>query len=175
MIRLEYFRHADFAQLMEWISSPQFLIQWGGHTFQFPLDQQQLAAYLSQANTEASDKHIYRVVHEATGKVIGHINLQIDRINNSARVGKVLVGDQSLRGQGIGQRMIEEAVRIAFGDFKVHRVNLGVFAYNHSALACYEKAGFVRDGLLREARKFGDQYWDLWEMSMLENEWAGLQ
>jgi hypothetical protein len=36
---------------------------------------------------------------------------------------------------------------------------------------CYEKAGFIKEGLLRDSRKNGDEYWSLWEMSILENEW----
>jgi hypothetical protein len=36
---------------------------------------------------------------------------------------------------------------------------------------CYEKARFIKEGLLRDSRKNGDEYWSLWEMSILENEW----
>ncbi len=28
-----------------------------------------------------------------------------------------------------------------------------------------------KEGLLREIRKIGDEYWSLWEMSILEDEW----
>ncbi|MFS0883495.1 GNAT family N-acetyltransferase, partial [Metabacillus niabensis] len=43
--------------------------------------------------------------------------------------------------------------------------------FNLSAIACYEKAGFIKEGLLRDSRKNGDEYWSLLEMSILENEW----
>ena len=32
----------------------------------------------------------------------------------------------------------------------MHRVGLGVFDFNDSAIACYERAGFRREGVLRE-------------------------
>jgi RimJ/RimL family protein N-acetyltransferase len=41
-----------------------------------------------------------------------------------------------------------------------------------SAIVCYEKVGFKKEGLLRDSRKNGDEYWSLWEMSILENEFV---
>jgi RimJ/RimL family protein N-acetyltransferase len=67
--------------------------------------------------------------------------------------------------------MIKEILKIAFDELQLHRVSLGVFDFNFSAIACYEKAGFIKEGLLRDSRKNGDEYWSLWEMSILENEW----
>jgi RimJ/RimL family protein N-acetyltransferase len=53
----------------------------------------------------------------------------------------------------------------------LHRISLGVFDFNERAIRCYEKVGFSREGLLRDARRFKDYYWNLIEMSMLEHEW----
>jgi RimJ/RimL family protein N-acetyltransferase len=171
VIKLEHFERTDFKKLIDWIDSPKFLLQWGGQTFCFPLDEQQLENYIKSANTYAIQTLIYRVMHEENDEVIGHISLQIDRINKSARIGKVLIGEKSKRGQGIGQLMIEKVLNIAFEELKLHRVSLGVFSFNLSAIACYEKAGFVKEGLLREARKIDNEFWSLWEMSILDNEW----
>ena len=52
--------------------------------------------------------------------------------------------------------MMMEILKIAFDELQLHRVSLGVFDFNHSAIACYEKVGFVKEGLLRDARKMGD-------------------
>jgi RimJ/RimL family protein N-acetyltransferase len=171
MIKLEPFERADIIQLMEWIDSPTLLFQWGGQTFSFPLNEQQLENYIKDSNTNAVQSLIYRVVHESNHEVIGHINLQIDWINESARIGKVLIGNRSFRGQGIGQLMIRKVLTIAFEELKLHRVSLGVLDFNHSAIACYEKAGFVKEGLTRDKRKMGNEFWSVWEMSILENEW----
>lgn len=104
--------------------------------------------------------------------MIGHISLDnIDKKNKSARLGKVLVGDGSLRGRGIGPVMIEKVLKIAFEELSLHKVSLGVFDFNKSAIACYENVGFVKEGLLRDSRKIKDEYWNLWEMSILEQEW----
>lgn len=167
MIKLEIFKKSDFKQLINWINSEEFLIQWSGNAFTFPLDEQQLEKYIEIANTLA-----FKVVDEETSDVIGHISLgQIDNINKSARIGKVLVGNTKMRGRSIGKHMMKAVLHIAFDELKLHRVTLGVYDFNTSAISCYEKIGFVKEGLLRESKRVGETYWNLWEMSMLEYEW----
>lgn len=172
MIELRDFRRSDFQQLIDWIDTPEFMLQWGGSEFHFPLSEKQLEKYLENANNNHSDKLIYSVVAEETQQVVGHISLgKIDQKNKSARIGRVLVGDKKVRGRGVGEQMMKEVVRISFDELKMHRVSLGVFDFNKPAIACYEKVGFVKEGVLREARKMHDEYWNLVEMSMLETEW----
>lgn len=176
MLELKYFERTDFKQLIDWIDSPRLLLQWGGAAFSYPLTEKQLENYLKNANTHGSDTLIYKVVMIETGEVIGHVSLgRIDRVNESARIGKVLIGNQSARGKGIGQQLIKKVLNVAFGELHLHRVSLGVFDFNLPAIACYEKVGFVKEGLLRESRKFNDEYWNLWEMSILEHEWLGFK
>ncbi|WP_286230122.1 GNAT family N-acetyltransferase [Neobacillus mesonae] len=176
MIELKYFDRSDFKQLIEWIDSPQFMLQWSGPTFEYPLTESQLEKYIENANSENAEAMIYKVIETETGKVIGHISLgRIDRKHKSARIGKVLIGDQSVRGKGIGQQMINGILSIAFDELHLHRVSLGVFDFNTSAITCYEKAGFIKEGLLRDSSKNIDEYWNQWEMSILENEWREMK
>lgn len=167
LIKLEPLKRSDFKQLINWINSEEFLIQWSGNAFTYPLNDQQLEQYIESKNTLA-----FKVIDEDSKEVIGHISLgQIDNINRSARIGKVLVGDTKMRGRSIGKHMMKAVLHIAFEKLKLHRVTLGVYDFNTSAISCYEKIGFVKEGLLRESKKVGETYWNLWEMSMLEYEW----
>ncbi len=54
------------------------------------------------------------------------------------------------RGRGIGARLIDQALTRAFATGFV-RVELSVRADNQRAVQLYEKVGFVREGLLRDA------------------------
>jgi RimJ/RimL family protein N-acetyltransferase len=171
MIELAHFTREDFGTLMQWIPSEAFMIQWAGSSFEFPLHVYQLEQYIKEANQPSSDTFVFKAIEQETGKVVGHLSLKLDRRNDSARIGKVLIGDESIRGRGLGVCLIEAAVELAFCTFRVHRVSLGVFDFNHAAIACYEKLGFQKEGLLRDVRKCGQEYWSLWEMSLLEEEW----
>lgn len=66
--------------------------------------------------------------------------------------------------------MMTAILKIAFNELHLHRVSLGVFDFNHAAMACYEMVGLVKEGLHRDCRRMGNQYWNLWEMNMLEEE-----
>lgn len=172
MIRLELFTSDDFNELISWITSEEFLHQWAGPNFSFPLNKDQLETYIKDANGPNSTKLIYKVVDEETKSTVGHISLgNIDFKNKSARIGRVLVGKSKGRGQGLGQQMLKEIVSIAFQQYNLHRVSLGVFDFNIPAIKCYEKVGFKKEGLLRDYMRFGDKYWSMWEMSMLQKEW----
>lgn len=172
MIELKNFESSDIEQLISWIDSPELLLQWGGPGFDYPLDEKQLNTYIENANYDHAETFVFKVVYQGTGDVIGHISLgKINRKNKSARVGKVLVGSENVRGQGIGHLMLMELLKIAFEELQLHRVSLGVFDFNVSAIRCYEKVGFVKEGFLRDTAKNGDDYWSLWEMSILEEEW----
>jgi len=154
VVKLDLFKRSDFQQLINWIDSENFLIQWSGNAFTYPLDEQQLYSYIERANYENANTLAFKVVEEETKKVIGHISLgQIDYVNKSARIGKVLVGDSNMRGNSIGKQMMKAILHIAFNELKLHRVTLGVFDFNSSAITCYEKIGFVKEGLLRDVKK----------------------
>ena len=172
MLKLETFSEADFHQLINWIPDSSFALQWGGPAFTYPLTVEQLEYYLKDANTVNATKYIFKAVNESTNEVIGHISLgNVDRINESARIGKVLIGQSESRGNGYGTQLMLAALTFAFEELKLHKVTLGVFDFNTSAIKCYEKVGFKKEGLLRDARKNGDEYWNLIEMGILENEW----
>ena len=48
---------------------------------------------------------------------------------------------------------------------------MGVFGFNDTAINCYKKAGFQIEGKLREAEKIDDEYWSLFIMSIIEDEY----
>lgn len=54
----------------------------------------------------------------------------------------VLIGEPSLRGQGIGTALTGEMLRVAFTDPRVQTVRLFVRQDNGRAIRCYEKAGY---------------------------------
>lgn len=169
---LEPFTEADIDQLIAWIPTPEFLAQWTGAAFSYPLDRAQLTRHLAGTNGETPACLVYKAVNPETGQTIGHGELaRIDSRNLSAALARILVGPPGLRGRGIGQALVIALLRVAFEDLSLHRVALNVFDFNHSALRCYRKVGFKQEGVLRHACKVGDAYWDVCVMSILEHEY----
>jgi RimJ/RimL family protein N-acetyltransferase len=118
------------------------------------------------------NRAIFRVKELDQNRIIGHVELNnIDWKNRAATVSKVLIGPDEFRGMGIGQKMISKLLEYAFGDLKLHRIDLKVFDDNHSAIKCYQQNGFMVEGHLRDFRKFGDTYKSSLLMSILESDW----
>ena len=131
MVVLEPFREADFDRLIGWIPSSDFLLQWAGPDFEYPLNREQLSEYLKGTQGDLPSKLIYKVVDSENGTAIGHIELAaIDRHNGSARVCRVLVGDPSYRGKGVGTVMMEKIVEIGFCRLGLHRIELADKCYS---------------------------------------------
>lgn len=119
---LRFISEADFEYLKRWSISDEFLKQWAGTTLTYPLDDEQLQRYIAGANHPTlSERLIFCAVHKASQRVVGHISyLTLDRINRSARIGRVVV-DPEYQERGIGRRMINEMLRIGFEGLGLHR------------------------------------------------------
>ncbi len=86
----------------------------------------------------------------ATDKPLGSVYIRdIDRQHNKAEYG-IFIGEPSARGRGVGSATAKLMLRYCFEEEKLHRVYLRVFAENLQAIGSYEKAGFEREGLLKD-------------------------
>jgi RimJ/RimL family protein N-acetyltransferase len=172
MIKLEYFTHKDFTQLMEWVADEETLMNWSGALFSFPLRQSSLEWYIEDVNDlENSDAFIYKAIETSTGKVVGHISLgSISKKNKAGRISRVLVAPAH-QGKGYCRQMVSAVLKIGFEELALHRICLGVYDFNKAAISCYKKAGLMIEGTNRDCLLFKDKWWSLVEMSILEEEW----
>ena len=101
----------------------------------------------------------------------------INEIDNQTKSANFRIGifQSSEQGKGIGTWAVEVTRDFAFEILKLHRLSLGVFSFNTRAEKCYLKAGFKREGVLRDAVLNGNEYADDIIMSILENEWLELK
>jgi RimJ/RimL family protein N-acetyltransferase len=166
------FDEADAPALLSWVDGPAALVMWSGPTgFTWPLDRAQLARYAAKAGPEL---RIWTFTDEEDRAApVAHASLTVDPQGRTARLGRVVV-DPAQRGRGIGAALVRAAQRAAFDDLGVHRLGLGVFAHNATAIALYERLGFVREGVSREVVEVDGAWWSSIEMSMLDREWQGL-
>jgi ribosomal protein S18 acetylase RimI-like enzyme len=75
-------------------------------------------------------------------------------------------------GQGLGTAFLNLVLDEAFGAMRAERFYLDCFADNVRAQRSYEKLGFTRDGVLRQAyRRTDGARADLVMMAILKTEW----
>lgn len=167
MITLENFTELDFDRLIRWIDNEKFMYQFAGPIFKFPLTHQQLTDYISDDN-----RKIYRVIEVDSNSVIGHAEIgKIDSKNKSARLCRILIADKRNRNKGYGQSLIDALLKIGFEELNLHRIDLGVFDFNESAIKCYENCGLKIEGLLRDSFVIDNDFYSVYYMSILNEEW----
>jgi RimJ/RimL family protein N-acetyltransferase len=96
--------------------------------------------------------------------------LAIDHRHRSAEL-QIRIGEEDARGRGLGTEAVGLLLRHAFEDLDLRRVALHVLASNAPAIATYEKTGFTREGVLREAAYTHGRAEDVVVMSVLRGEW----
>jgi len=108
------------------------------------------------------------------GEFLGIIRMdEIDKDNRSIRVGCDIVPDK--RGQGWGTKVYQAILKYCFDYLNCHRVWLACLDFNHAGLHLYQKVGFKIEGKYREAIFRDGQYRDYIIMSILENEYRGVE
>ncbi len=172
MIKLEFFERSDFRQLKEWIKDEELLMNWAGSLFSFPLTDASLNWYIEDVNVmPSSEAFVYKAINTTTGSTVGHISLGgISNKNKSARITRVLI-DENERGKGFCYQMVRAVLKIGFEELKLHRISLGVYDFNASAIKCYQRTGMSIEGKQRDVLLFKGKWWSLVEMSILETEW----
>ena len=104
---------------------------------------------------------------------IGNTGLhQIDPVVREAEFG-IFIGEKSYWGKGIGKEALLLTLKHGFDDLNLNRIYLYVFETNLRGLACYKSAGFVQEGLLRQADFKNGRYINTLVMSILRSEWRG--
>ena len=85
-----------------------------------------------------------------TDKPIGSVYIRdIDRKHKKAEYG-IFIGEPSARGRGLGTAAAKLMLQYCFEEKELNRVYLRALADNEQAIRSYEKAGFKREGYLRE-------------------------
>jgi ribosomal-protein-alanine N-acetyltransferase len=98
---------------------------------------------------------------------------EIDRINGSAGFG-IAIGEHDQRGAGLGTDAVNALADFCLGQLRLERLWLITDSVNARAQHVYEKAGFVREGVLRRAFYQDGVFQDDIRMAMLRSEWDAL-
>jgi RimJ/RimL family protein N-acetyltransferase len=87
----------------------------------------------------------------------------------------IVIGDTQRWGGGLGTDAVRALLGFAFGEMGLRRVWLITDADNARAIRCFEKSGFVREGLLRSHRLRYGKPIDMLTMAVLREEWEKVQ
>ncbi|MEM9981311.1 MAG: GNAT family protein [Bacteroidota bacterium] len=160
MINLKPFEIEDWKYLSKWIKTEEELVQFAGPIFNFPINKVQVQNYLS-----AEQRIVFKIIHEQYSPIgIAEIYVENERL---AKLARILIGDNSMRGKGIGTKLIQQLVTYVFEKLNKQRIILNVFSWNNSAIRCYEKVGFIKTNKAPTKITVGEKRWEV-------SRWKGL-
>ncbi|KJD39257.1 GNAT family N-acetyltransferase [Paenibacillus polymyxa] len=132
---------------------------------------EQIARYI-EAKGQDSSSLLLLIALQEDDRVIGDIALQdMDSLNRSANI-RIAINEQGNQGKGYGTEALVLMLGYGFGICNLHRIELNVFDFNEQAIRCYEKVGFQREGVQRDALFYNYEYHDSILMSMLQHEYC---
>ncbi len=110
----------------------------------------------------------FAIIDLNNNNIIGTTQLtSIHAVNQSAEF-SILIGEKNYWNRGAGQSAMHMAIWHGFLDLNLNRIYLTVLSDNHRAIHLYEKAGFVCEGVMRQAVYKKGSFSDLLLMSLLK-------
>jgi RimJ/RimL family protein N-acetyltransferase len=156
-------RRSDARQLFAWINDRELVLFNAPYT---PVHERQHLKWFDALETRR-DAVIFGIRRRAHGRLLGVCQLvSISPVHRAAEL-QIRIGAPSARDRGLGTSAVRTLVDFAFRDLNLRRVSLHVFATNGRAIRAYEKAGFAREGLLRQAAHIDGSYVDVVVMGIL--------
>ncbi len=88
---------------------------------------------------------------------------------------RIFLGDKTQWNQGLGTECAQLLILYGFEKLNLNRVWLGVNADNAAGIRAYEKAGFLREGLLRQEQYRNFRYYDVVRMGLVREDYEQLR
>lgn len=159
-------REEDAPFFAYWFNQPKIMFQCG---FEKPTDEEEERRIIN-VNRKSEDS-VWFTITDFDGNVIGETGLL--RMFPAWRQTDltIIIPDPETQRKGYGTEAIRIMLDMAFHEYEMHRVSIGVVGLNTNALAFYKKIGFRQEGILEEAYYYNDAYSDFIMMRILSREW----
>ena len=155
----------DLPEIAELRNDPS---TWSHLTDPLPVTEKDQEAWLGSISLRAG--RFWAIACDVHNPFIGLVRMdERDVQNRSVRIGLDVI--PMLRGQGHGTMIYKALFAYCFLELNVHRIWLEVLETNTRGVHLYEKLGFKREGVLRDAVYRGGAYVGYVVMSILEQEY----
>lgn len=118
-------------------------------------------------------QHPCKWVIEYNDNCIGAVALRPYIEDDKAKF-SIEIYDSNLYGYGIGTNVTKMILKYAFESLKYHKVYLRVLDFNTRAIKCYEKCGFIKEGIDREGALINSTYCNDIYMGILKSNYTSL-
>ena len=161
-------KNRHFDKCWQWINSLKITEFMGSNgVFPVPLSKEQ--EWFDKQNTD--DKNINLALETKEKKHIGNIGLhQIDWIARHALAG-IMIGEKEEWNKGYATEAEKLLLHHAFSNLNLNRIYAHVVTENTASVKAAEKAGFQKEGVLRQCVFKNNRYYDAFLLGILKEDW----
>jgi RimJ/RimL family protein N-acetyltransferase len=164
-VRLRPIAESDLPHFVEWLADGE-VTRWLTELDAPTLDEERQW----YERTRADPDTVNWAIETLDGSLAGSVELRVAAARRKAELG-IGIFDKTQWNRGLGTDTVRLVVGYAFGELGLNRVELTTAEDNIRAIRCYEKVGFVREGLKRQDRLYGEEFGNTLMMSILREEW----
>ena len=172
-VMLREYQSDDFASIRQWVNDAG-VTRYLSTRFWAPQTTVDTQEFLSRMMQSSHNAYNFVIADAADGRYIGQLDMfRVDWRLRQGEIGMVIASAED-RGRGLGTEALQLLARFAFETLGLERIELEVHIQNAAAIRCYEKAGFVLEGIKRHAYYNDGAFSDLGMMSLLRQDWQSL-
>jgi diamine N-acetyltransferase len=167
-VRLRAVEEGDLALLVRWMNDPE-VRYWLHHSDRPDATVETVRGRFGL--TGDGFPNLVWMIETDEGQPLGHVGLLgVDAHHKRAELA-ISIGEKECWSRGYGTDAITAVLRHGFETLDLRRIDLHTDADNARGIRCYEKCGFVREGVMRERRlRYGEPL-DMVVMGVLREEW----
>lgn len=160
------FQPEDSEQYRDWVNKEEFARLLGRS---LPVSKTEHDGWY-QGIVKSNSSVVFAVKRLSDGLYLGNVWLHnIHWVNRNAEL-RILLGAEGLQGKGYGTRACRLLLRFAFEKLGLHKVYLYVSTVNPRAGRAFEKAGFSKEGTLKDEFFVDGEFVDVERMGVLGTE-----
>ena len=149
-----------------WFNLPQVMFQCG---FTEPTDEEKERTHISVSHK--TEDSVWYTITDLCGNIIGETGLLRMWPAWHCTDLSIIIPDPEMQHKGYGTEAIRIMLGLAFDQYEMNRVAIGVVGLNTNALAFYRKIGFRQEGLQEQGYYYNNEYSDFIMMRILRHEW----
>lgn len=160
-------RDEDAEFFAYWFNQPKVMFQCG---FEKPTSEEEERARIN--GSHKSEDSVWFTITDLDGNIIGETGLLRMFPAWHCTDLTIIIPDPEKQHKGYGTEAIRLVLDMAFHEFEMNRVSIGVVGLNTEALDFYKMIGFKQEGIQEQGYYYNGEYSDFIMMRILRREWS---
>lgn len=156
----------ELAKNLEWANDREIVYLAG--LSPYPLGMFEIELWYQKVKTDPNSKIF--AIKTKKGDYIG--NIEITSIDWRCAKGEMglIIGEKHYWARDFGEDAVKTLVKFCFEEMNFNRISVQVLEHNKRAIKCFEKCGFQKEGILREAFLSRGKFCNIILMGILRHE-----